>query len=169
MSEELIELLPHDDAWAERFAIEKQKIVPIFNRYSCQIEHIGSTSVPHLPAKPIIDIAVKVESVEIVLELVAPLSEVSYDYQGEYGLPGRHFFTKGKPREFHLHIVDDGTDHWERWVNFRGILTTNEAIRKEYLELKADLAEKYRFQREKYTEGKTLFIDSVLHGEKTPE
>jgi GrpB-like predicted nucleotidyltransferase (UPF0157 family) len=162
MSADSIKIVSHRDEWRDKYEAEKAALSQALRRYDHTIEHIGSTGVDALDAKPIVDIAILVDSVERVPEIQNPLYALGYTYVGEYGLPGRHFFTKGDPREFHLHLVDRTTDHWNRWLRFREILKEDPAVRRRYQALKRALARKYRHEREKYTAGKTEFIDHVL-------
>jgi GrpB-like predicted nucleotidyltransferase (UPF0157 family) len=162
MTDHTIKLVDFNQTWAEQFNTEKLKLHDALSAFSHEIEHIGSTAVPNTPAKPIIDIAIRLESLKLVPRLIPPLSKLSYAYRGEYGLPGRHFFVKGDPKEFHLHIVDQTTEHWQKWIKFCDILQSNETLKQQYIELKQNLAEKYALQREKYTESKSEFINSII-------
>jgi GrpB-like predicted nucleotidyltransferase (UPF0157 family) len=162
MKKEEIKLVHYTTEWTAKYTLEKHKLVGVLKPYAYEIEHIGSTSVIHMTAKPIIDIAVKLETLNLVPQLIIPLSRLSYIYRGEYGLEGRHFFEKGAPRQFHLHIVDNNTDHWNRWLKFRQVLRQNKQVREEYTNLKTKLAQEYHHQREKYTQGKSDFINSII-------
>lgn len=169
MNKDEIKLVQYKTDWTDRYNTEKRKLQDLLNSYSYEIEHIGSTSVIDMTAKPIIDIALKIERVELVPELITSLAKLSYTYKGEYGLEGRHFFEKGNPRLYHLHVVDDKTDHWKRWLKFRDILRHNEQVRDEYIRLKTELAQKFHYQREKYTQGKSDFINSIIDIIKYPD
>lgn len=127
-----------------------------------KIEHIGSTSVAGMAAKPIVDIAVLVPSVALVKEFVKPLAELSYEYMGEFNLPGRHFFTKRGAHQFNLHIVDEGSDHWQRWLKFRDISRADANVRREYMELKRSLVARFADDRASYTAGKSEFVNRVI-------
>ena len=162
MEEQQIDLVPYTADWVGKFEAEKAQIEQVLAPYPHAIEHIGSTAVPGIEAKPIIDIAVKIESLGIVPLLIIPLAGIGYQYDGEFGLPGRHFFTRGTPREYHLHIVDDTTDHWKRWIAFRTTLRADETARQAYMDLKRDLAAEFRTERQKYTAGKSDHIEAVL-------
>ena|SRR4030042_1597265 len=162
LDSEEIELISHKEEWSQKFTNEKELLLNVFNGYFNQIEHIGSTSVPGLDAKPIIDIAVLINDIKDVPEIIEPLSKLEYLYKGEYDLPGRHFFVKGNPRQFHLHIVDGNTEYWKQWITFREILRGNKNIRIKYQELKKNLAMRYLSDRENYTKGKSDFINTVL-------
>ena len=161
-----VELIPYSTDWPRKYANEKALIESgALQSVAHEIEHIGSTSVEGATAKPIVDIAVKLDAVSLVAGLVEPLEKLGYKYMEEFGLPGRHFFIKGNPRQFHLHIVDDTSEHWERWIKFRDTLKQHPELLEEYLALKAELAEKYHDKREKYTQAKSEFINSVLSDE----
>lgn len=162
MTEDAIKLVDSTEMWVDIYNMEKKDIQNVLKAFYYEIEHIGSTAIPDTPSKPIIDIAIKIETLKLVPRLIPPLSKLRYSYMGEYGLPGRHFFSKGNPREFHLHVVDNTTDHWERWIKFRNILKSDEKTRKEYILLKKRLAEQFAFERQKYTEAKSEFIDSIV-------
>ena len=162
MAELVIEVVPFQENWLVKYAQERAELCRVLADDMQAIEHIGSTSVRGMDAKPIIDIAVLLPTLVWVPKLVDRLASLDYAYQGEYGLSGRHFFIKGEPRAFHLHLVDDTTNHWRRWIAFRNILRREPELRRRYQQLKYDLAKKYRFQRALYSEGKSAFIDSAV-------
>jgi GrpB-like predicted nucleotidyltransferase (UPF0157 family) len=161
MAELVIQVVPFQESWLAKYAAERERLCEVLEGVMQAIEHIGSTSVRGLDAKPIIDIAVCLPSVALVPDLVERLAQLDYAYQGEYGLAGRHFFTKGEPRAFHLPLVDDSTHHWRRWIAFRDALRRDADLCQDYQRLKHDLARKFKFQRALYSEGKSAFIDAV--------
>jgi len=165
MSDQRIEVVPYRSEWVDLFEQERSSLALALALYPHQIEHIGSTSVPGLHAKPIIDIAVLLDDLSCVDQLIEPLAALGYEYQGEYGLPGRRFFTRGKPRVFHLHLVDGRTDHWQRWLTFREILRRNEEIRGDYERLKQELAQRFSSDRAGYTASKSDFINDIVERE----
>jgi len=160
---EKIELLPYRQEWFDKFLREKQILTEVLKGHFRDIEHIGSTAVDGLDAKPIIDIAVLIDNVSMVPVIIELLSKLQYSYHGEYGLPDRHFFIKGNPREFHLHIVDGNTNYWGEWIAFREILKQDKEIRRRYQDLKYRLLKRYQFDREKFTKGKSDFIKTILN------
>lgn len=162
MAELVIQVVPFQDSWLARYEAEREQLCRVLEGVMQGIEHIGSTAVPGLDAKPIIDIAVRLPSVTLAPDLGGRLAQLDYTYRGEYGLPGRHFFTKGEPRAFHLHLVDDRTNHWRRWIDFRDALRRDPELCQDYQRLKHELARKYRFQRALYSEGKSDFINVVV-------
>ncbi|MDI6775411.1 MAG: GrpB family protein [Verrucomicrobiota bacterium] len=161
-----IELVPYSEEWVTKFEREKELLGRTLAPHRHQIEHIGSTAVRDALAKAIIDIAALIDSVQLVPQIVQPLAGLSYQHMGEFGLPGRHFFIKGDPRAYHLHIVDATTDHWQRWIKFRDALRNDAELRKQYERSKADLAGIYHSNHEKYTAAKSSFINAMIEGRR---
>jgi GrpB-like predicted nucleotidyltransferase (UPF0157 family) len=157
---DLVEIVEHDPTWADRFEAERERLAPVFDGHAVAIEHIGSTSVPGLSAKPIVDILVGLRELELTDEQLAAMHDLGYEYMGEYGLPGRFFFRKGEPRTHNVHVVQHGGEHWERQIVFRDALRTDAEERQRYDELKRRLAAEGH-PREVYTDLKTPFIRAV--------
>ena len=158
-SESRVELVDHDPGWAELFEKERLRLSPIFDGRAVAIEHIGSTSVPGLSAKPIVDVLVGVSDLELPEEVVEGIQALGYEYLGEHGLPGRLFFRK-HPRTHHVHVVAHGGEHWHRQLTFRDALRADSEERRRYDELKRRLAAEGH-SRDVYTELKTPFIREV--------
>ena len=158
-SSDRVELVEHDPTWAELFESEKGRISAIFDGRAVGIEHIGSTSVPGLAAKPIIDVLVGVRDLELSDGEVEAMRALGYEYLGEYGLPGRLFFRK-EPSTHHVHVVAHGGEHWKRQLTFRDALRTDPEERRRYDEFKRRLAAEGH-PRDAYTELKTPFIREV--------
>jgi GrpB-like predicted nucleotidyltransferase (UPF0157 family) len=158
-SESYVELVDHDPTWAELFESERGKLTRVFDGRVVGIEHIGSTSVPELCAKPIVDVLVGLQELELSDEDIAAMQELGYEYLGEYGRPGRLFFRK-QPRTHHVHVVEHGGEHWDRQLTFRDALRTDAEERRRYDDFKRRLAAA-GYPREVYTELKTPFIREV--------
>jgi GrpB-like predicted nucleotidyltransferase (UPF0157 family) len=154
-----VELADHDPGWADLFEAEKARLSGIFDGQAVGIEHVGSTSVPELCAKPIVDMLVGLRELEVSNEQVAAMQELGYEYLGEYGLPGRLFFRKD-PRTHHVHVVVHGGEHWKRQLTFREALRTDAEERRRYDAFKRKLAAEGH-PREVYTELKTPFIREI--------
>ena len=127
-----------------------------------RIEHVGSTAVPSLASKPILDIMVGVRRLREADHCIEPLVRLSYEYRGAAGAPGRLFFRKGDPRTHHLHIAEVGGGFWVDHLAFRDYLRTRPQTAREYARLKHELADRFRADRTAYTEGKSDFILEVL-------
>lgn len=157
-----VAIASYSDDWAMLFAHEKQRLQAAIGEHTLAIEHVGSTSVPGLAAKPIIDIAVAVADLRAVADCVAPLAKLGYNYKGEYGLAGRHYFNKGKPRTHHLHMVLLASDYWRHHLLFRDYLRRHPETVAEYASLKRSLAAQFNADIERYTDSKAPFITRVL-------
>lgn len=158
-SEDRVELVEHDPSWTELFEQEAARLSAAFDGAAVGIEHVGSTSVPDLCAKPIVDILVGVLGLELTGEQIAAMEELGYTYLGEHGLPGRLFFRK-EPRTYHVHVVEHGGGHWKRHLLFRDALRSDAEERRRYDEFKRRLAAEGH-PREVYTELKTPFIREI--------
>ena len=156
---ERIELVEHDPRWALAFDEERSALEGVFGEQAVAIEHIGSTSVPDLCAKPIVDVLVGLRELELTDEQIAAMEKRGYRFLGEHGLPGRLFFRK-EPRTHHVHVVEHGGEHWVRQITFRDALRSDAEERRRYDEFKRRLAAEGH-PRETYTELKTPFIREV--------
>jgi GrpB-like predicted nucleotidyltransferase (UPF0157 family) len=130
------------------------------------IEHIGSTAVPGLAAKAIIDIMVGIQELVSFVPRVPALEALGYRYRPdlESEVPERRFFMKlqGAVRTHHLHVVPVGSAFWADHLLFRDHLRSRGAVRAAYNRLKLSLAQQYREERDAYTRGKAAFIQQVL-------
>jgi GrpB-like predicted nucleotidyltransferase (UPF0157 family) len=157
-----VRVVPHDAAWPALFEHEAERIRAALDGLPLQLEHVGSTSVPGLSAKPIIDIMAGRPPESPVEPYVAALERAGYVHRGERGIPGREFFRRGDPRAYHVHMVTVGSPLWHEHVGFRDHLRAHPATAAEYAALKHALAARHARDREAYTEGKADFITDVL-------
>lgn len=157
-------LLPHQTEWAKLFEQERALIETALAANVLEVQHIGSTAIPDLKAKPILDIAVAVRNFEDAFVCVAPLEHLGYLYRGEYGIARRHYFVKGPEdvRSHHLHMLEIHSENWQNHLLFRNHLKAHSEVAAAYGELKMALARRYPNDREGYTEGKHDFVQSVL-------
>jgi GrpB-like predicted nucleotidyltransferase (UPF0157 family) len=155
---------PYDSAWPKRFESERLVLAPVLAPWLVgPIEHVGSTAVPGLPSKPIIDIMAAVQDLPSSLAAIEALKPLSYCYF-EYRAEVMHWFCKPSDlvRTHHLHLVPSNSQLWRDRLAFRDRLRADAATRRSYAELKLVLAAKHRDDREAYTDAKTDFIRSVL-------
>ena len=155
-------VVEYDPQWPRRYEEERSRIAAALGGLMTGIEHVGSTAVPGLGGKPVIDIMIGVARFEDGERCVAPLEGLGYEYRGEAGIPGRLFFRKGQPRTHHVHLVEQGGDFWEDVLLFRDFLRAHRETAAEYYNLKKELAAKFRTDREVYADAKTPFIQAVL-------
>lgn len=161
-------LAAYDSQWAEKFAAERDRLMDLLPGRFLAIEHVGSTAVPGLSAKPIIDILAGVHSLCEADALLWPLCLQDYVTSAEFNatLQDRRWLmrhAKGK-RTHHLHLVVYSGEQWTQHLQFRDMLRSDTFIRKRYEQLKQELAERYRHDREAYTSTKAAFINEILTG-----
>ena len=136
-----VKLLPHDEKWHELFADEKMRLDEAIGAFVVGIEHVGSTSVCGIAAKPILDIAIAINDKASGEKCIAPLENLGYVYRGENGIPGRFYFRKGAPqRTHHLHMLVTDSAELRNHLAFRDYLRHNRAAAEEYDRLKKELA-----------------------------
>lgn len=156
-------LISYQSSWKDRFEAEKIKLKEIFSNKAIAIEHIGSTSITGLSAKPIIDIAVLIEKREDGDSFVELVKELGYQYDKLNSSGERHFFRKGNPTEFHLSIAyQDKGSFWERQILFRNYLRNHPDFRDEYQKLKVGLLQDDPSGKGNYLNGKSEFVSKVL-------
>jgi GrpB-like predicted nucleotidyltransferase (UPF0157 family) len=158
-----VRVVPHDPAWGEAFEAEATALRSVLGDEALAIHHIGSTSVPNLRAKPTIDVLVEAREIEILNDLEAEMAEKGYEAWGEYGIPGRRFFTRdrGPDRLCNVHVFEAGTPEVERHLAFRDYLARHPETARAYGDLKGDLAERFPADMEAYMDGKDAFIKRV--------
>jgi GrpB-like predicted nucleotidyltransferase (UPF0157 family) len=159
-----VHIVPYDPAWPNRFDSERTLLVDLIGRWlSGSIEHIGSTAVAGLPAKPVIDIMAGVESLEASRGALSVLDHHEYCY-APYRSDVMHWLCKPSPavRTHHLHLVPLGSRLWIEQLAFRDYLRTHPDAASEYAALKHRLAEEHRLDREAYTRAKAPFVEMVI-------
>lgn len=159
-----VKLLPYSYQWKELYKEEEKLLYSLVGEYVVDIQHVGSTSIEGLPSKPIIDIALGVNSLEDVEKFRASLEGAGYHFRGNGGIEGRVLFAKGSKelRTHYLHVEAFNSDLWKNHVYFRDYLLLNRNLIEEYSKLKKDLTLKFGKDRESYTKGKNEFITAVL-------
>ena len=157
-----VRLAPHAEVWHRLFAREEARLRAALGGRVAAVEHVGSTAICGISAKPVIDIAAAVREIADAAACVAPLEALGYEDRGEHGIPGRRYFTRGEPRTHHLHVVELGGEFWRAHLLFRDHLRRHPRLAKEYEGLKKWLAAEYPEDRGAYTEGKAAFIRGVL-------
>jgi GrpB-like predicted nucleotidyltransferase (UPF0157 family) len=173
--QEEVSLAPYDPAWPRMFEEEKRHLLECLPKDLIRrIEHFGSTAIPGLAAKPIVDVLVEVSSLEETRASVAPLLEAEgYDYfwrptRGDDGPPFYAWFIKRNAdgiRTHHVHMVERDFEHWDRLL-FRDYLIEHPETARDYEALKMTLARDFPNDREAYTEGKTEFVVRVTEAAK---
>ena len=159
-------IVDYDPRWPALYEEERDRILAVVGSLIIGIEHIGSTAVPGLGGKPIIDIMPAVGCLTDAERCIEPLEGIGYEYVPEYNelMPERRYFHKGPPQAhtFHLHMVELSSGFWERHLLFRDWLRTHPEDAQEYYRLKKELAARFGRDREGFTDAKTPFIESIV-------
>jgi len=162
---DVVRLVPYDPRWPGLFREEAERITALVSAAGLPLltlEHVGSTAVPGLAAKPVLDLAAGRMGAVAAAHYVPVFEGAGYVYRGERGLPGREFFRRGSPRTHHVHLVERDGPHWQGFLRFRRILREVEEARQAYASLKDELARRHPRDREAYVEGKKAFIEEIL-------
>jgi GrpB-like predicted nucleotidyltransferase (UPF0157 family) len=158
-----VEIVPYDPAWSAVFREERDALARALGAWlTGPIEHIGSTAIPGVAAKPVVDVMAGVASLDASRPAIAVAETLGYCYF-PYQPDREHWFCKPSPwlRTHHLHLVPVDTPQWRRPLAFRDYLRAHPVVAGEYVALKHDLARRFRHDREAYTEAKRPFIDRV--------
>lgn len=161
----MVEVVAYDPRWADEFVRERQRLLDILGARVLAIEHIGSTSVPGLAAKPIIDMIAAVRTLDDVEQMIASLQALGYEYMPERMFVDRKFFPKGprSKRTHHLNFVlVDDAKQWMQPLQFRDYLRTHSDTRDAYATLKQQLAEAHSEDRAAYSAAKSEFIENIV-------
>lgn len=159
-----IEIVDYDPLWSVHFAEERARLLIAIGPWlRGPVEHVGSTAVPGLRAKPVIDIMAGVESLPASRDAISALGRLDYQYW-PYESHIMHWFCKPSPefRTHHLHLVPVDSPLWVERLAFRDRLRADASARLDYAALKDELARRHRHDREAYTEGKTEFVRRVV-------
>jgi GrpB-like predicted nucleotidyltransferase (UPF0157 family) len=169
-----IVLTPYDRAWPRLFEQERERLEAAIGRWAVAIEHVGSTAIPGMAAKPIIDIGVALRAFEDALYSITPLVELGYDCLGEFGIPRRIYFRKrtntplpgqspgeGVGRTHQIHMYEETHDQFVNHLLFRDYLRAHGDAAREYEALKRRLAGEHD-DVEAYADAKSEFVRHVL-------
>ncbi|MBT2638793.1 GrpB family protein [Bacillus sp. ISL-45] len=159
-----VEVVPYNPEWKTLFGKEKQVLESIFEPAKIEIHHIGSTSVPGLSAKPIIDIMLAADSLEQVEMATAAIEAAGYKAKGENGIPGRRYFQKHDEngiRKVHLHSFEKGSHQLYRHLVFRDYLRAHPLQASKYAAVKEIAAQKYEYDIESYIAEKSPIVKEL--------
>jgi GrpB-like predicted nucleotidyltransferase (UPF0157 family) len=157
-------IVPYDATWPRLFEEEAPRVRRALGTAVVTIEHIGSTAVPGLAAKPIVDILVGLRALSLTDAQTAAMERAGYEFRGEAGVPGRlHFHRLSAGRHlFNVHIVEHGGAHWRNNLLFRNYLRNQSEEARQYVALKRREAAKHPRDIWAYSEGKRAFIEALI-------
>ena len=160
-----LSIVPHRKEWKTLFEQEARLLHSATGDSILRIEHTGSTAIPGMAAKPIIDITIAVSSLKQALELVPAIEALGYEYKPKDTVAERLFFSKEAYPDFrthHLNITELGSGFWRTQITFRDYLQENDEIAREYIELKKHIADQYSQSENPDPEAKIDFVNKVL-------
>jgi GrpB-like predicted nucleotidyltransferase (UPF0157 family) len=158
-----VRIVDHDPAWAPAAAAEIGRVEAVLGEIAVRVAHVGSTAVPGLAAKPIVDVLVAVESIEPQASYVGPLEGLDYLFAPDDGSPDFHFFAKppARPRTFHLHVCVAGGSDEIRHLALRDYLRAHPDEVARYEARKRDLVARHPADRPAYIEGKADYVAAL--------
>jgi GrpB-like predicted nucleotidyltransferase (UPF0157 family) len=166
-SDDAVVIYDYDPEWPRLFAEERDRLKPVISAFAVSIEHVGSTAVPGLCSKPIVDLQVAVERLEPPDRYSAALAPFGYVLRVDPANTERHAFGKRDAQGrrtmpgYNLHIVEHDGAEYRCHIGFRDYLRTHPDAAREYAELKRRLAIEYGTDRDGYTNAKSAFIGSI--------
>lgn len=168
MALEPVYIVPYDPSWPALFVKERARIEEAVGRWVEDIEHVGSTAIPGLDAKPVIDVMAGLRSMQDAERCIEPLVNLGYSYWAEGAQSHHRLFVKFTnveriARTHNLHLVEIGRRYWKERLLFRDYLRDQPGVASEYARLKRELADLYRDDREAYTAAKTNFVFRVVN------
>ena len=161
-SEDPIVVVDYNANWCNQYEQEKQQILLALGDSVTNIQHIGSTAVPGLAAKPVIDMLLGLKQIPPLLSHISSLAAMGYSYYGELGIPDRHYFRRGMPRTHQIHAVLTDGEFWQRHILFRDFLRSHPEAAQRYETLKRKLTQEFECDRTNYTNSKTPLIEQLL-------
>ncbi|HYP26748.1 MAG TPA: GrpB family protein [Blastocatellia bacterium] len=159
-----VEVVPHDPQWRDAFAAEAKHVAVALGENVVAIHHIGSTAIPNIYAKPVIDLLVEVRDIAEVDGQSSAMESLGYEVMGEYGIPGRRYFRKDNQdglRTHNIHAFEASSAQVERHLAFRDYMIAHPGDAQRYSELKRQLAEEHPQSPDGYMDGKDGFIKEM--------
>ena len=156
-----VEVVPYNPQWKQEFNSESQKIQKILADNVVIIHHIGSTAIPNIYAKPVIDFLIEVKNINLISQQTLAMEKLGYEAMGEFGLVGRRYFRKENPsgiRTHHVHIYQTNSPEIKRHLAFRDYMLAHTQDAEQYSQLKQELARKYPNDIESYMDSKDEFV-----------
>lgn len=158
----VVRLNDYTPLWADLYREEEKRITAAVGDLIIDLQHIGSTAIPGIKAKPILDMMAGVAQLEEALLCKTPLEKIGYDYIAQAGIANDYVFGKGLARTHYLHVVEYGSAKWTNHLCFRDRLRNDPQLAQAYVKLKEELSQKFSDSRAKYHYAKAKFIEVVV-------
>lgn len=159
-----IVVVPYDPHWPQAFALASVEVAAAFGANLLEIHHIGSTAIPGIDAKPVIDMLAVVADIAAVDQCAAPMTSLGYEAMGKFGIPGRRYFRRDNSageRTHQIHTFQRGSPHIQRHLAFRDFMRAHPALASQYADLKRRLAAAHPHDINAYMDGKDRFIKEM--------
>lgn len=159
-----VEVVPHDPRWRDAFEAEAKQVADALGENVVAVHHVGSTAIPDIYAKPVVDLLVEVGDIDEVDGRSPSMESLGYEVMGEYGIQGRRYFRKDDRegiRTHHVHAFEAGSAEVVRHLAFRDYMLAHPADAQRYSELKRKLAEEHPQSMDAYIDGKDGFIKEI--------
>ena len=159
-----VKVVPHNPQWRDAFEAEAKQVAAALGENVVAIHHIGSTAIPDIYAKPVVDLLVEVRDITEVDGRSSAMESLGYEVMGEYGIPGRRYFRKDSQkgiRTHNIHAFEAGSAEVERHLAFRDYMIAHPGDAQRYSELKRKLAEEHPQSMDGYMDGKDGFIKEM--------
>lgn len=156
---------PYDSRWPQLFELARSELTAALGPAILDVHHVGSTAIPGLCAKPILDVLVTVPDFAAATRLVPGLAALGYEFRRDEEIPDRHYYRRppgGELRTHHLSLAEPDSQHSRVTLAFRDALRRDPSLAAAYARLKLDLARRFPFDRPSYIEGKSSFVRGVL-------
>lgn len=170
MGRSTVDLYEYDPTWPEQYELARRDLEGAVGELVVAIHHIGSTSVPGLVAKPTIDIALVVSSIDVFITRVNAVEALGYEYRPTAMFDEHHLFLRrieDEERTHHLHVVSTSCSELDDWLEFRDLLRRDPQAARRYGELKRAMAERHYTDRGAYVDAKTPIINDLLNEART--
>jgi GrpB-like predicted nucleotidyltransferase (UPF0157 family) len=160
----VVVVAPYDPRWTSLFAAAADELRAVAGSSIGEIHHVGSTAIPRLCAKPILDILVSVPDFVLALQLIPAIESLGYEFRPHEDIPDRHYFNRkvSGVSTHHLSLAEPESRHHRVTLAFRDALLASPGLRDEYAKLKLELATRHPRDRAAYIDGKTAFVERVL-------
>lgn len=164
LSRGIVEVVPYNPGWPEAFQVEKRQLWSLLGDRCLDIQHIGSTAIPGMVAKPVLDIGVAVIELNVICICIEEMDGLGYIYFGDQKERGDFFFAKvsAEKETCFVHMVQALDPAWQSYLRFRDYLIENSYDHDRYIKLKIQIAARFIHHRRAYKEAKAEFIHEIL-------
>ncbi len=166
LTDDIVNIQPYKVTWKWLFLIEKIRLKVVLDGIIVDIQHVGSTAIPNMAAKPIIDICIAIADYKMAMHCLYLIERLGYKYKGENNILRQHNFVKGYPTAYCLYLVEAGNKILEDRVYFRDCLIQHPDIALEYVSLKRKLAKRFATDRREYQRAKQSFVQKIIQKAK---